>query len=150
MLVELGYAEKTLGWEKVICLFNIKYGEISDVPFDLNHKRILCYNSDNTNEKDKVSEIVFRNVSEMLSKGILFNPLNDYVKGKIDYCVLEILKHLIVIVYDIRSMSEYLGRVNELLNSDKMTILDRHKEKYSWIFCIQELKGCTRQVDRTI
>lgn len=129
VLVELGYAAKTLGWEKVICLFNVKYGDLRDLPFDLNHKRILCYNSDNTNEKDKVSEIIYKNVSEMFSKGILFNPLKDHVKGKVDYCLLEILKHISVILYDISSMSESLGKVNELLISDKMTILDRLKEK---------------------
>lgn len=32
-----------LGWSKVICLYNLKYGDIEDVPFDLNHRRILMY-----------------------------------------------------------------------------------------------------------
>lgn len=38
VLIELGYAARVLGWEKIICLYNIKYGEVGDLPFDLNHK----------------------------------------------------------------------------------------------------------------
>ncbi len=40
VLFELGYAVKTLGWDRVICIFNLDYGSIDDLPFDLRQKRI--------------------------------------------------------------------------------------------------------------
>jgi predicted nucleotide-binding protein len=51
VLIELGFAVKQLGWERVICLFNQKSGDIEDLPFDLRQKRVLAYNPDNPDEK---------------------------------------------------------------------------------------------------
>jgi len=124
VLIELGYAAKTLGWEKVICLFNRKYGELTDLPFDINHRRLLVYDSDKANEKQRVSEIIFKSISEMYSTGILFNPLRDYVKGKIDFCFLEVLKHICTIVYNTYSMSESLSKVTDLLNLQENKLCD--------------------------
>ena len=50
VLLELGYAVRTLGWDRIICFYNLKYGELKSVPFDLSHRRIFFYNSDNENE----------------------------------------------------------------------------------------------------
>jgi hypothetical protein len=142
VLVELGYAAKALGWEKVICLFNKKYGELTDVPFDINHRRILVYDSDKANEKQRVSEIFFKNISEMFSKGVLFNPLRDYVKGKIDYCFLEVLKHISTIVYDTYSMSDSLRKVTDLLNLEKNKLFDllTKRESILGFFAYKNLK----------
>ncbi|WP_258296629.1 hypothetical protein [Paenibacillus peoriae] len=111
VLLELGYAAKVLGWEKIICLFNKKFGNVRDVPFDLNHKRILFYDSDELDEKERVSKIIYQSISEIHSKGILFNPIKDHIKGKIDFCLLEILKHMTSFVFGTVSMSESLARV---------------------------------------
>lgn len=142
VLVELGYAAKSLGWEKVICLFNKKYGELTDVPFDINHRRILVYDSDKANEKHRVSEIIFKNISEMFSKGVLFNPLRDYVKGKIDYCFLEVLKHINTIVYDTYSMTDSLRKVTDLLNLEKNKLFDllTKRESILGFFAYKNLK----------
>ena len=86
VLLELGFASKTLGWEKVICLFNQKYGDVKDLPFDLSHKRTFFYNSDDEYAKEKVSIGLAEALKLIYSKGLLFNPLKDYMKGKIDYC----------------------------------------------------------------
>jgi hypothetical protein len=43
VLFELGYAVKTLGWEKVIMIFNEAYGSVEALPFDLRGRRILKY-----------------------------------------------------------------------------------------------------------
>lgn len=43
VLMELGYAVKHLGWEQIICVFNNSSGKIEDLPFDINHRRILSY-----------------------------------------------------------------------------------------------------------
>ena len=41
VMVELGYAVKTLGWERIICLCNTDYG--NQYPFDIAHNRITGF-----------------------------------------------------------------------------------------------------------
>lgn len=53
VMVELGYAAKAIGWEKIICFFNIKYGCLADIPFDLNHRRIFHYNRGIASKTDR-------------------------------------------------------------------------------------------------
>lgn len=43
VLIELGYALKTLSAQRVILVFNLASGEISDLPFDLKSRRVLTY-----------------------------------------------------------------------------------------------------------
>ncbi len=43
VLIELGYAVKTLGWERIVLVMNTAYGEVADLPFDLRQKRVLPY-----------------------------------------------------------------------------------------------------------
>jgi len=40
VLIELGYAIATLGFERIVMLFNVNYGTLNDLPFDLERKRI--------------------------------------------------------------------------------------------------------------
>ena len=49
ILIELGYALKTMGYERIVLVFNEAYGEIQDLPFDLRSRRLTIYNS----SKDK-------------------------------------------------------------------------------------------------
>ncbi|WP_257111843.1 nucleotide-binding protein [Pseudomonas ficuserectae] len=43
VLVELGYAIKALGWNRIIMVMNIAYGGPDKLPFDLRSKRALTY-----------------------------------------------------------------------------------------------------------
>lgn len=53
VLIELGYAAKSLGWDRIICIFNKDFGSIDDLPFDLRFRRPLLY-SLSGQEKDNV------------------------------------------------------------------------------------------------
>lgn len=44
VLLELGYAIKTLGWERIVLVFNTAYGDVSKLPFDLRNQRTTTYN----------------------------------------------------------------------------------------------------------
>ena len=46
VLIELGYAIKTLGWERIIMVMNTAYGSPERLPFDLRQKRVLGYTMD--------------------------------------------------------------------------------------------------------
>lgn len=43
VLIELGYAIKTLGYQRVILVFNQAFGKLGDLPFDLRTRRSLIY-----------------------------------------------------------------------------------------------------------
>lgn len=43
VLIELGYAVKSLGWNRVIMAMNTELGKPEDLPFDLRSKRVLAY-----------------------------------------------------------------------------------------------------------
>jgi hypothetical protein len=46
VLIELGYAIKSIGLSRVVMVQNTFFGEVEDLPFDLRGKRILTYTSD--------------------------------------------------------------------------------------------------------
>lgn len=43
VLIELGYALRGLGHERVILVFNEEYGDVRNLPFDLRMRRVLTY-----------------------------------------------------------------------------------------------------------
>jgi len=45
VLLELGYAAKTIGWSKIICIFNMEFAQIEDLPFDIRSRKPLTYNT---------------------------------------------------------------------------------------------------------
>ena len=55
VLIELGYALKRLGWNRVIMIFNTEFGEVEDLPFDLRMKRVITYSEKKKNQ-DRASE----------------------------------------------------------------------------------------------
>jgi hypothetical protein len=85
VLFELGIAQATLGWDRIILIVNTAYAPISDLPFDIKSHRALsyCLNSQNTeslSNKQKTTRIY-----EPLKNGILSilekNPLKEILKG---------------------------------------------------------------------
>lgn len=117
VLVELGYAASKLGWDRIICLFDGNTGDIEDLPFDLRQKRVTPFYPDREKELSRVSKILGANIADLYVKGQLFNPLNDYIKGKIDRSILDIVKPMANLVYGTLSMSEGLEHVSPLLKS---------------------------------
>lgn len=116
VLVELGYAASKLGWDRIICLFDGNTGNIEDLPFDLRQKRVTPFYPDRKNELSRVSKILGVNIADLYVKGQLFNPLNDYIKGKIDRSILGIVKPMANLVFGTITLSEGLAHVSPLLN----------------------------------
>lgn len=74
VLVELGYAAKVLGWENIICIYNLDYGTYEDLPFDLKFRRPLCYsfiNSDKSLVKRKLTKIIKDNLESLTVNNIM-------------------------------------------------------------------------------
>ena len=125
VLIELGYAVHKLGWDRVICLFDINSGNIDDLPFDLRQKRITSFNPISKNERNRVSSIIAENIKNLYVKGKLFNPLDDYMKGRIDTSILNITKQMSNLVYGSISMSSGLANVKPLLECSNDDLKDR-------------------------
>lgn len=116
VLVELGYAASKLGWDRIICLFDGNTGDIEDLPFDLRQKRVTPFYPNNKNELSRLSKILEANIADLYVKGKLFNPLNDYIKGKIDKSILGIINPMANLVFGTVSLNEGLAHVSSLLN----------------------------------
>ena len=58
VLIELGYAAQSLGWERIICFCNEEYGQINQLPFDVQHNRIHGYSltNESRSRKDVIRE----------------------------------------------------------------------------------------------
>lgn len=66
VMLELGYAVKKLGWERVICLCNVDYG--NEYPFDIAHNRITKFSLEGKTKKEVASElarIIFKNIRDV-------------------------------------------------------------------------------------
>ena len=113
VLIELGYAIKMLGWNKIVCFFNSNTGNIEDLPFDINHNRITPYDPNNPNDKTRLSNIIIQNISSLLNQGKLYNPIEDHIKKKIDYLFLQIVGNIINI-FDFEQNVNFSTRPDEL------------------------------------
>lgn len=116
VLIELGFAIHKLGWDRIICLFDSNTGSVEELPFDIRQKRVTVFNPNNENEADHITKILAANIQDLYVHGKLFNPLNDYMKGRIDCSLLSIAKQMANLVFGTMTMSEGLSRVNDLLN----------------------------------
>lgn len=57
VLVELGYAISVSGWNRIIMLFNTYYGELKELPFDIDRHRASSFNSKIGDSKTKADSL---------------------------------------------------------------------------------------------
>ncbi len=97
VLIELGYAVKHLGWERVICFMNTDYGNQKKLPFDLDHQRVTGYslsvpNKDKSKVKKELRGIISDTILELSKtngpqkKGKSYHVVGTYdpISKKID------------------------------------------------------------------
>lgn len=58
VLIELGFAIHILGWERIICINNLKFCGPECLPFDIRGRRISSYNSDDSNSKVNLKSLL--------------------------------------------------------------------------------------------
>lgn len=74
VLLELGYAAKAMGWDRIICIINSDYGIHEELPFDLRTRRIYSYspsNSEKSGIKSEISRIIEKTVEALISNEML-------------------------------------------------------------------------------
>lgn len=126
VLVELGYAAKSIGWERIICIYNKDFGSFEDLPFDLRQRRPLAYSlEDNTKDKvrNNIVDAVISTINSLNDKGLLYDELQDYLKVQVDTQILTIIKHLYRSLCGYEAGEFTLGEVNYFLGLTKPEII---------------------------
>lgn len=101
VLIELGYASRTLGWDRIILLMNEAFGKIEDLPVDISDRRNpIAYNLPDGSSKELI-ESEFSKVVNILKDAIKITKeaellsVYDALK-KMDKLCLDILNKFIV------------------------------------------------------
>lgn len=85
VLLELGYAAKAIGWDRIICVFNTDYGSPENLPFDLKTRRILPYSlrdSEKSQVRNTIGGIIERTVEILITEEMIPNQSADIRKNK--------------------------------------------------------------------
>lgn len=93
VLIELGYAAKTLGWSKVICIFNQCYANIEQLPFDIRGRKPIIYNSNNgiNEEKKRLFSTLKKTIYDIVQESYLDNKESTITKRIVDLGMQAIL-----------------------------------------------------------
>jgi len=92
VLIELGYAANCHSWDNIICVMNLAFGKIEELPFDLRSRRIVTYELSSGNQdksvvrKELVSKLTFalKAIHEDLPRltrklSAIFDTVNPYI-----------------------------------------------------------------------
>ena len=53
VMIEMGFAARSLGWERVLAVCNTRFGRLEEAPFDIRHRRIIAYSAEGPDESTK-------------------------------------------------------------------------------------------------
>ena len=81
VLIELGYAIKKHGFEKIITIFNNEYGRPEELPFDIKHRKPTQYKYN----VDMDKKTIFKSLTTELEKAVLLIDRKTMTKEKIDF-----------------------------------------------------------------
>lgn len=104
VLIELGYAAKHLGWNRVVCLFNEAVCSPKDLPFDISHRRLTPYCCKDISQKAQATKalegilcISIRAILQEIGRGEFDATLgNETVKRQRD---LRLLRQLMSAIH---------------------------------------------------
>lgn len=119
VLLELGYAAKSLGWSRVLCFYNVDYGSIDDLPFDIRFRRIITYSLKNRTKGEvrrELAQIISTTIEELFYNRLLDDEINDFFKVKIDTQLITLLKSLSNIMYGYKCKENLFERLKGILN----------------------------------
>jgi hypothetical protein len=85
VLLELGYAIKKLGFQKIILIFNNEFGMVEKLPFDINHRRLMQYKFNASIDR----KVALNNLAEDLENAILLIDRKTMTKEKIDFVLYD-------------------------------------------------------------
>ena len=86
VMLELGYAIKALGWDRIILLYNKDESDVEKLPFDINHQRMTGFSisGEKSEYKKKVVDNVALTIDLLKNKGLLHGGEPELLKIRKD------------------------------------------------------------------
>ena len=121
VLLELGYAAHALGWENIICIINVDFGGIEDLPFDIRQRRLTPYSlkdKEKSDVKKALREIIASTVMNIQENGKrVKGSLSNHIVGSFDCDTKNVVRSLIP--YDIAKSIWYGNERQRLMSRCK-------------------------------
>lgn len=115
VLFELRYAVNCLGWDRVICVFNSDFGDVSELPFDLRNRRILTYETSNISETRKKLADIFKQIIDKNYYTLeQVQEVSDFYSIKIYSCFINIISRIIKVLYGSETVCSFEAITNVL------------------------------------
>lgn len=121
VLIELGYAVRTLGWDNIICVFNTKYGNPEDIPFDIRNRRLLLYNSDK--DKSVLINDLYHIIKENNTAQVPSDIIRDYYNASIYTSLFRLISDCYKIFYGYDT-GITTKSINSVLGFNKKSIVE--------------------------
>lgn len=127
VLVELGYAAKTLGWNRIICVFNSDYGAVEDLPFDIRFRRPLVYNLNGNNKsvvRNTIAKVIYETIKNNIKILTRDNKISNFQKEEIDTVLLRIIGDQAKMLKGYNDYNLFMS-VNEFVSYDFETVREK-------------------------
>ncbi|MCX6793403.1 MAG: hypothetical protein NTY12_05300 [Candidatus Falkowbacteria bacterium] len=113
VLLELGYALKSMGHERVILVFNKFFGNIENLPFDLRMRRLMIYNI-SQDDKDKAEERrgLERQFEAAIRSALDHTPIESNETKSVTIAIENIQANRIIILR--RKLANFFKKICEL------------------------------------
>jgi hypothetical protein len=95
VLLELGYAARSIGWDRIICVMNTAYGTVEEQIFDIKQRRWpICYRleGENPEEIQKAREYLSGQLQNAIR--MVMNSAHEAVEGAISRLTPEALQFI--------------------------------------------------------
>lgn len=126
VLIELGYALKALGPEKVVLVFNEAFGRLDQLPFDLQRKRVITYSAAEESENRAAERKVLVSKLRVQIDTVLDFDRSQQATALITHAINEVGWQLInVLIYASEAQERHL---KPWIDNEK-AILDRDKDR---------------------
>lgn len=129
VLLELGYAARSLGWENIICILNTDFGEIEELPFDIRQRRLTPYSLKNEKKsevKKRLREIIEATVINIQENGKrMKDGLTNLIVGAYDFEMKSLSKQLMPL--EVKNSKGYKEERKKLISICKNLIEEIEK-----------------------
>jgi hypothetical protein len=95
VLLELGYAARSIGWDRIICVMNTAYGPVEEQIFDIKQRRWpICYTLQGENPEDikNSREFLFDQLQNAIR--MVMNSAHEAVEEAISRLTIETLRFI--------------------------------------------------------
>lgn len=133
VMVELGFASKSIGWSNIICVYNLEYAKVEKLPFDIRYRKPICYNTAAgiASAKKLLTKLLESSITEIIEKRVIDKKEYLETKRQIDLGMQAILIDLCTTLF--KNSNSNIDRYNyyRLLNSSEEDIVNLiTKENY--------------------